>query len=48
MKSVLLVSTLCALLLLAACGIKPRDVDPPQGAEHDTYPQVYPAPEPQY
>ncbi len=34
---------LCAnILLLCACGVKPPYVDPPQGAEHDTFPRSYP------
>ncbi len=28
--------------LLSGCGIKPKDVDPPEGAEESTFPQTYP------
>ena len=34
------------LLTLAACGIKPGDVDPPQGEDKDYFPRTYPAPTP--
>jgi len=36
---------LCALLLtgVAACGVKPRAVDPPDGAPNQ-YPRTYPNP----
>ncbi len=34
---------LCAnALFLSSCGIKPAHVDPPEGVEHDTFPNVYP------
>jgi len=33
-----------ALGLLAGCGVKPSHVDPPQGAEADHFPRVYPDP----
>ena len=36
--------SLCVILTLAACGVKPPDVDPPQG-EDDQFPRTYPAPE---
>ena len=29
-------------LMLGACGIKPAYVDPPSGAQHDTFPSTYP------
>ena len=32
------------LILLAGCGIKPNHVDPPEGAEESTFPNVYPSP----
>ncbi len=46
MKKLALLNTiLCiSLLALAACGIKPAYVEPPQGAEHDTFPRTYPDP----
>lgn len=28
--------------LLGACGVKPREVDPPAGVTTDTFPQTYP------
>lgn len=31
-----------ALGLLAACGIKPANVDPPEGANESDFPRVYP------
>lgn len=37
--------SLCAILTLTACGVKPPDVDPPQGEERDQFPRTYPAPE---
>lgn len=36
-----------ALFLPAACGVKPRAVDPPAGVSPDPFPQTYPAPRPQ-
>ncbi len=30
------------MLMLGSCGVKPPYVDPPQGAEHDTFPNTYP------
>lgn len=35
-----------AIVLLAACGIKPAAVDPPQGEEKDYFPRTYPDPSP--
>ena len=29
-------------LLLGSCGVKPPYVDPPEGVEHDTFPNTYP------
>jgi len=34
----------CVILTLAGCGVKPRDVDPPQGQERDHFPRTYPDP----
>ncbi|MGH1404455.1 MAG: hypothetical protein ACRBDL_09440 [Alphaproteobacteria bacterium] len=31
-----------ATLFVASCGIKPPHVEPPEGAEHDTFPATYP------
>ncbi len=28
--------------MISSCGIKPPYVEPPQGAEHDTFPKTYP------
>lgn len=36
------VALFCLLLLVPACGIKPTDVDPPQGEEKDYFPRTYP------
>ena len=33
------------LLFLGACGIKPSNVEPPDGATNDTFPQTYPNPQ---
>lgn len=34
---------MCAnALMLSSCGVKPPYVDPPQGAQHDTFPNTYP------
>lgn len=41
----LAILSLCAILTLAACGVKPSDVDPPQGEPRDEFPRTYPAPE---
>ena len=30
---------------LGACGIKPSEVDPPQGEKLDTFPRTYPDPQ---
>ena len=33
----------CAMILaVCSCGVKPSHVDPPEGAEHSTFPQTYP------
>ncbi len=50
MKKILLLPASSALLvicvvLLAGCGIKPNHVDPPEGAEESTFPNVYPSPQ---
>ena len=42
MKPILL--SLLAVALLAACGVKPSNVKPPEGAK-GIYPRTYPAPE---
>lgn len=43
MKFKMLLS-LCALTaLLTACGIKPAEVDPPQGYKQDRFPHTYPS-----
>jgi len=31
-----------AMAVLAGCGIKPGNVDPPEGANEGDYPRVYP------
>lgn len=41
-----MLTLMTAVLLLAACGIKPADVDPPQGEERDYFPRTYPDPSP--
>ena len=42
-QQVILFSVLCVLAALpAACGVKPRHVDPPASVIHDTFPQAYP------
>lgn len=33
---------MAALGLLAGCGIKPGDVEPPEGANEGDFPRVYP------
>lgn len=35
---------LATLLLVSACGIKPKHMEPPAGAENKTFPRTYPAP----
>lgn len=40
----LAILSLCAILTLTGCGVKPHDVDPPQGAAHDNFPRTYPDP----
>jgi hypothetical protein len=30
---------------LGGCGIKPSQVDPPQGEKNDTFPRTYPNPD---
>ena len=32
------------VLCLSACGVKPKDVDPPKGAEDSHFPRTYPDP----
>jgi predicted small lipoprotein YifL len=44
-KMTILRMTALLLLLsvpLAACGIKPKSVEAPQGADKDTFPRTYP------
>jgi hypothetical protein len=39
---------LCVLLslgLLSACGVKPKNVEKPEGKENVIYPRTYPSPE---
>ena len=45
MKDTILFPVLAALLLVSACGIKPSEVDPPQGHKADTFPHIYPNPD---
>lgn len=35
---------LAAAAVLAACGVKPQDVDPPPGAREGMFPRTYPNP----
>ena len=37
-----LIALLLPVLMLAACGKKPNQVDPPPGAEDITFPKTYP------
>lgn len=41
----LAILSLCVILAVTGCGVKPRDVDPPQGKENDQFPRTYPDPE---
>ncbi len=41
-KTFALISLFSTLLLLAGCGVKPPYLDPPEGVEHDTFPETYP------
>lgn len=34
---------LLSILLVAGCGIKPGHLDPPHGADKDTFPNQYPS-----
>ena len=34
---------LSTALILGACGIKPKDMLPPEGSEDSTFPKTYPA-----
>lgn len=38
-----LLTLFISLLILSGCGVKPKHVDPPEGAEHSPFPRVYPA-----
>jgi uncharacterized protein YceK len=38
----LAILSLCVILTLSGCGVKPHDVDPPQGEERDHFPRTYP------
>ncbi|MDP7142494.1 MAG: hypothetical protein QF692_04510 [Alphaproteobacteria bacterium] len=43
MKRIIYLSfAMTCILGIAACGIKPQDLDPPAGAEDTTFPQTYP------
>lgn len=48
-KALQVAGVLCMLGLvtagLGACGIKPSEVDPPQGEKLDTFPRTYPDPQ---
>ncbi len=41
---VIILSATLAVMALGGCGIKPGHVEPPIGADKDTFPHVYPAP----
>ncbi len=45
MKKYLILAASAALLMLAACGIKPGELSPPEGSEKTVFPKTYPAPE---
>jgi predicted small lipoprotein YifL len=43
-----LLTLLCALVTIgsiSACGVKPNNLEKPDGKEHVVYPRTYPAPE---
>lgn len=40
----IIVLSLCATLLLAGCGVKPSNIDPPPGVSKNAFPKVYPDP----
>jgi hypothetical protein len=42
MKKLVVPALLC--FALAACGVKPGSVDPPEGAERSKFPRTYPSP----
>lgn len=44
MKFTTLLSFCALLALTTACGIKPAEVDPPQGHKQDRFPHTYPSP----
>jgi len=44
MKKILKLAVLCGSLAVAACGVKPNDVDPPAGVVRDDFPRIYPDP----
>jgi hypothetical protein len=41
-KTVIMLGFSLLLGGLAACGVKPSHVDPPQGEKNDTFPRTYP------
>jgi hypothetical protein len=44
MKLILTTMILCFVSLpMAACGVKPKSVDAPQGNDNDTFPHQYPS-----
>ncbi len=45
MKKIAVLALMLAVfpLLLAGCGVKPPEVDPPEGANEGDFPRVYPA-----
>ncbi len=45
LRAILLALLVTSLANLTACGKRPRDVDPPPGAEHIRYPKHYPPPD---
>jgi len=40
-----LIAVFVALATLNACGIKPKNVEPPEHVEEDDFPHTYPSPE---
>lgn len=43
-RLILTIFTLCAVLAVAGCGVRPGRLAAPEGADPDAYPRTYPDP----
>jgi predicted small lipoprotein YifL len=38
-----MLAMMVAVSFMAGCGVKPKDLDPPQGSKNTAFPKTYPA-----